>query len=354
MSIERKSNKEFFKKDTTMNTLTEQLDKISPDSGLEDISQVMVELDKLKRQSERLDLINRLHGRLAGVLNMTGMIEAYSVWLMPIVEHELIGYNNSVRNKKHLFCSGHGPNRRRAIAFAEELIEKASESRPVMRSADGQFGHKWIFETVDDTGILLILKEGKELSDKEMQIINDSLVILAESLQRGLDYEDLFERASSDALTGLANRRVFDERINGMMDSAKRYKRPLTMISMDLDYFKEINDNLGHKKGDEVLKSVADVLAAQVRSTDLLVRMGGDEFLLVLDDTDHSNAQILAERLVNRVDELDVWANKQTKLGISIGLAQMDKDESLSSWMERTDDILYHAKAWGKSQVAVR
>jgi diguanylate cyclase (GGDEF)-like protein len=337
-----------------MNTLTKQLDKISTDSGLEDISQVMVELDKLKRQSERLDLINRLHGRLAGVLNLTGMIEAYSVWLMPIVEHELIGYNNSARNKKHLFCSGHGPNRRRAIAFAEELIEKASESRSVMRSADGQFGHKWIFETVDDTGILLILKEGRELSDKEMQIINDSLVILAESLQRGLDYEDLFERASSDALTGLANRRVFDERINGMMDSAKRYNRPLTMISMDLDHFKEINDNLGHKKGDEVLKSVADVLAAQVRSTDLLVRMGGDEFLLVLDDTDRSNAQILAERLVNRVDELEVWANEQTKLGISIGLAQMDKGESLSSWMERTDDILYHAKAWGKAQVAVR
>lgn len=337
-----------------MNTLTEQLDKISPDSGLEDISQVMVELDKLKRQSERLDLINRLHGRLAGVLNMTGMIEAYSVWLMPIVEHELIGYNNSARNKKHLFCSGHGPNRRRAIAFAEELIEKASESHPVMRSVDGQFGHKWIFETVDDTGILLILKEGRELSDKEMQIINDSLVILAESLQRGLDYEDLFERASSDALTGLANRRVFDERIKGMMDSAKRYNRPLTMISMDLDYFKEINDNLGHKKGDEVLKAVADVLAAQVRSTDLLVRMGGDEFLLVLDDTDRSNAQILAERLVNRVDELEVWANEQTKLGISIGLAQMDKCETLSTWMERTDDILYHAKAWGKAQVAVR
>jgi diguanylate cyclase (GGDEF)-like protein len=337
-----------------MNTLTEQLDKISPDSGLEDISQVMVELDKLKRQSERLDLINRLHGRLAGVLNMTGMIEAYSVWLMPIVEHELIGYNNSARNKKHLFCSGHGPNRRRAIAFAEELIEKATESRPVMRSVDGQFGHKWIFETVDDTGILLILKEGRELSDKEMQIINDSLVILAESLQRGLDYEDLFERASSDALTGLANRRVFDERIKGMMDSAKRYNRPLTMISMDLDYFKEINDNLGHKKGDEVLKSVADVLAAQVRSTDLLVRMGGDEFLLVLDDTDRSNAQILAERLVNRIDELEVWANEQTKLGISIGLAQMDKCETLSTWMERTDDILYHAKAWGKAQVAVR
>ncbi|MBT8360418.1 MAG: GGDEF domain-containing protein, partial [Deltaproteobacteria bacterium] len=91
-----------------------------------------------------------------------------------------------------------------------------------------------------------------------------------------------------------------------------------------------------------------------VRSTDLLVRMGGDEFLLVLDDTDRSNAQILAERLVNRVDELEVWANEQTKLGISIGLAQMDKCETLSTWMERTDDILYHAKAWGKAQVAVR
>jgi len=86
-----------------------------PQQDHAELEKVMVELDNLKKQSERLDLINRLHGRMAGVLSLSGMIEAYSIWLMPLVAHELIGYNNSQRNKRHLFCSGHGPYRRKAI-----------------------------------------------------------------------------------------------------------------------------------------------------------------------------------------------------------------------------------------------
>ncbi len=336
-----------------MSTMTERPELTSLASSLDELSQVMLELHQLKRQSERLDQMNRLHARLAGVLSVPGMIEAYSVWLMPIVEHELIGYNNNARGKKHLFCSGHGPNRRRAIAFAEQLIEDGTTPRRAVQSEDGQFGHKWIFETVDDAGILLVLKEGRELDEAEMAIINDSLTILAESLQRGLEYEDLFERASSDPLTGLSNRRVFDRRISGMMDSATRYKHPLTMLSLDLDHFKEINDNLGHQVGDEVLKSVAEVLAAAVRSTDLLVRMGGDEFLLVLDNTNRQQGRILAERLVKKIDDLNVRVSESVKLGVSIGLAQMESGENLRSWLERTDDILYHAKAQGRARVAI-
>ena len=336
-----------------MNKLTEQLDTLPSGVGHERINQVMDELDQLKRQSERLDLINRLHSRMAGALSITGMIEAYSVWLMPIVAHELIGYSNSRKNKKHLFCSGHGPNRRNAIAFAERLIEDVSDKRTVVRSDDGYFGHRWIFENMDDTGILLILKEGEELTGRELQIINDSLVVLVESLRRGFEYEELFQKASSDALTGLANRRVFDERIKRMMDSAQRYGHPLTMLSLDLDKFKEINDNLGHQAGDEALVSVADLLAASVRSTDLLVRMGGDEFIIVLNNTDQRNAQVLAERLISRIDQLDIWADEDTKLGVSIGCAELQEAESLQAWMERTDDILYHAKAEGRARVAI-
>ncbi len=337
----------------TMSATFDRPDLTSLTASLDELSQVMLELHQLKRQSERLDQMNRLHARLAGVLSLPGMIEAYSVWLMPIVEHELIGYNNNSRGKKHLFCSGHGPNRRRAIAFAEQLISAGVAGSQVVKSNDGQFGHKWIFETVDDAGILLILKEGRELSEAELGIINDSLAILAESLQRGLEYEELFERASSDPLTGLANRRVFDRRIGGMIDSAVRYKRPLTMLSLDLDHFKDINDNLGHQRGDEVLQAVAQVLAGAIRSTDLLVRMGGDEFLLVLDNTDRNQARILAERLVTKIDQLDIRATDSIKLGVSIGLAQLEPGESLRAWMERTDDILYHAKAQGRARVAI-
>ncbi len=318
-----------------------------------EIEKVMAELDNLKKQSEQLDLTNKLHARMAGVLSLTGMIEAYSVWLMPLVSHELIGYNNSGRNKRHLFCSGHGPHRRKAIAFAEKLIADVTPLDGTFTMQDGHYAYKWIFETSDNAGIFLIMKKGYELLPEEIALINNSLEILAESLQRGLEYEDLFERASSDPLTGLSNRRVFDERIYGMMDRARRYNYSLSMISMDLDRFKEINDNLGHQVGDQVLQSVADVLKSAVRSTDLLVRMGGDEFLLILDNTGLANARILAERLCVAVDELEVWADNKTKLGVSIGLTELQKDESLPIWLERTDDILYHAKAEGRSRVAV-
>ncbi len=318
-----------------------------------ELEKVMIELNYVKKQSERLDLINKLHARMAGVLSLTGMIEAYSVWLMPQVEHELIGYNNSIRNKRHLFCSGHGPNRRKAIAIAEQLIEDKSPRDSSVTRKDGRFAYKWVFETANDSGILLILKKGQELSSEKIDLINHSIEILAECLRRGLEYEDLFERASNDSLTGLSNRRVFDERIHGMIDSAKRYKNPLSMISMDLDKFKEINDNLGHQAGDEVLKSVAQVFKQAVRSTDLLIRMGGDEFLLILDNTNLKNARILAERLCVAVAGLNIWANEKIKLGVSIGLTQLKQEESLKDWLERTDDILYHAKAEGRSRVAV-
>jgi diguanylate cyclase (GGDEF)-like protein len=320
----------------------------------QEIDKVMVELDHFKRQSERLNLMNNLHGRIAGVLNLAGMIEAYSVWLMPLVEHELIGYSNNTRKKKHLFCSGHGPNRRRAIAFAEELIKKNPQAEGVYNDGQGHFGHKWVFESAGESGLFLILKDGRVLSEDEIDLITDSLTILSDSLQRGLEYEDLFRRASHDALTGLYNRRVFDERILGMMDSARRYNRPLTMLSMDLDHFKEINDNLGHQRGDEVLVAVADVLQDAVRSTDLLVRMGGDEFIVVLADNDKNSGQVLAERLCKAVDGLDIWADKTTKLGISIGLAQLQEQEDLMQWLERADEILYHAKDEGRYRVAVR
>jgi diguanylate cyclase (GGDEF)-like protein len=318
-----------------------------------DIGRVMVELDHFKKQSERLDMMNKLHARMAGVLNLSGMIEAYSIWLMPLVSHELIGYNNSTRNKKHLFCSGHGPDRRKAIAFAEELIQMQDTAQGIYSEDHDHYAHKWIIEREDDAGILLILKSGKKLNEEQIELINDSLAILSDSLQRALDYEDLFQRATVDALTGLANRRVFEERIPGMMDSSFRYGKPLTMLSMDLDKFKNINDNLGHLEGDQVLKAVANELKNAIRSSDLLVRMGGDEFILVLDNTCKDSGRILAERLCLAIDRLDIWADTETKLGISIGLAQLEPYENLQDWLERADDILYHAKAAGRSQVAV-
>jgi diguanylate cyclase (GGDEF)-like protein len=321
-------------------------------TGIE-VDRMMVELQHFRKQAERLDLINQLHIRLAAVLDLAGMIEAFSVWLMPHVEHELIGYSNMVRSKKHLFCSGHGPLRRSVIAFAEQLLADEGRNSVSFASSEGHYAHKWSMVTIDNSGLLLVLKDGRALNSEEIDLINDSLFVLSESLRRALEYEELSEAARRDALTGLANRRVFDERIQSKMDGARRSGRALTMASLDLDHFKQINDNLGHQRGDEVLRQVAKVLAEAVRSTDLLVRIGGDEFLLVMDDTDQKSARILAERLCLAIDHLEIWADGKTKLGVSIGLAQWEKDEALEAWMERVDDILYHAKANGRSRVSV-
>ena len=319
----------------------------------DEIDQVMVELDHFRRQTERLDLMNKLHARMAGVLELAGMIEAYSIWLMPHVEHELIGYNNQSRDKKHLFCSGHGPKRRSIMAFAEELFNHSDRDMSCCVSEDGRYGHKWLIETAEDSGILIILKDDVALNDNEINLINESLVILAESLRRALEYEELFDSARKDALTGLSNRRVFDERIVEIMDAARRHNRAVTMASLDLDHFKQINDNLGHQQGDKVLKQVADVFKRGVRTTDLLVRIGGDEFVLVMDSTDCNSGRILAERLCQTVSDLDIWADSETRLGVSIGMAQWQTGESLEQWMERVDDILYNAKAEGRSRVGV-
>jgi diguanylate cyclase (GGDEF)-like protein len=323
-----------------------------PQAGLE-VSQMMIELEHFRRQTERLDLINQLHIRLAAVLDLAGMIEAYAVWLMPNVEHELISYCNVLRSKKHLFCSSHGPLRRSVIAFAEQLMGDESGKADCFVSEDGHFAHKWLMESADNAGLLLVLKGGRALDSEEMDLVNDSLFVLSESLRRALEYEELFEAARRDVLTGLANRRVFDERIGEKIDSARRSGRSLTMASLDLDRFKQINDNLGHQRGDEVLRQVARLIAEMVRSTDLLVRMGGDEFILVMDDTDQKSARVLAERLCQAIDQLEIWADAETKLGVSIGLAQWQKEEGLEEWMERLDDILYHAKANGRSQVSI-
>ena len=333
-------------------TISTELDTvIVTGKQIADVDHVMVELDHLRRQTERLALINKLHVRLGAVLDMAGMIETYSVWLMPHVEHELIGYSNTIRNKKHLFCSGHGPLRRNLIAFAEQLMSDKSHDAAV--SEDGHYAHKWLMETIDNAGLLLVLKGGQAMDSSEFEWVNESLLVLGESLRRALEYEELFASARRDALTGLANRRVFDEQIKIKIDSARRSGRPLTMASMDLDRFKQINDNLGHQRGDQVLQQVAQVMADAIRSTDLLVRMGGDEFLLVMDDTDQQSARILAERICLAIDGLNVWADSETKLGISIGLAQWTKNEELDTWMERVDDILYHAKATGRSRVSL-
>ncbi|HEB49354.1 MAG TPA: GGDEF domain-containing protein [Desulfobulbus sp.] len=314
---------------------------------------LLSELSHYRRQSERLRKVNELYGRMAGLLDLPTMIETYSIWLAQYVEHELIGYHNLDRERMHMFCSCHGPRRRQVIEIAENRLQAADPGRrQCLAREDGFFSHTWSFASEGCSGVLVLLRHDDHVSGEEMELINESLPVLADPLKRALDYEEIFAQARRDPLTGLPNRLVFEERIDTIMEQARRHHHPLTLAALDLDHFKQINDTMGHLRGDEVLRLVAHALQEQVRITDLLVRMGGDEFLVILPDTDMRAARYLGERLCRAVDALDIRTGSG-KLGISIGLAQWQPGMDRAQWMEKADDILYQAKADGRARVKI-
>ena len=318
-----------------------------------DMTSLMAELDRFKKKTAQLSLLNELHARLAGAVDLPGMIEAFSVWLMPLVEHDLVAYHNPDRKRNYIYSSCHGPERQRIFQLAEKLFDSQPENGDQGWYEEDFYVQNWHLGSIDSSGLVLVLRQSKVIDAEEAALIDQALEVLREPLQRALDYEDLFVIARRDILTGLANRRVFEERIGPLMDNSKRHQHPLTLACMDLDRFKQVNDNLGHAEGDRVLKKVADTFKSMVRSSDLLIRMGGDEFFLVLPETSLDSARVLAERLCKAIDDLAIYSAPGQKLGVSIGLSQWQPGMTIEEWLQSTDELLYQAKDNGRSQVCL-
>lgn len=159
--------------------------------------------------------------------------------------------------------------------------------------------------------------------------------------------------ATTDPLTGILNRRAFSEAATGEVDRVRRYGRPASLLMMDIDFFKRINDGWGHAAGDAVLCAFADHCREHLRDTDHLGRLGGEEFAVLLPETDAAGAQILAERL-----RADLAAVRVTPadgppiaMTVSIGVAEAGPDESLDGLLRRADAALYAAKEAGRDRV---
>lgn len=167
--------------------------------------------------------------------------------------------------------------------------------------------------------------------------------------------EELRTLATTDPLTGAYNRRRFIERAEAEIARGKRYESPVSMLTLDIDHFKKINDTHGHPVGDEVLKALVDICQHTLRTTDIFARMGGEEFSAILPETDIEDAGKTAERLRRAVERSKVITDGGTiTYTISIGLSQAhDNEESLPDLMRRADDALYRAKESGRNRVEV-
>ncbi len=159
--------------------------------------------------------------------------------------------------------------------------------------------------------------------------------------------------ATTDALTGLINRREFDRRITEEFSRAKRHKSPLSLALFDIDFFKKINDTYGHNTGDIILRELAGLISSNTRSCDIAARYGGEEFALILPETSQVKAYELMDRLRQMVEkELFNKTRRPIRFTISIGVAQLDLTDSTPvDLVERTDKALYKAKQEGRNRV---
>ncbi len=166
--------------------------------------------------------------------------------------------------------------------------------------------------------------------------------------------EELDRAAHSDALTGLLNRRFLDRQLPLLMAHAKAHAQPLAAAMIDIDHFKRVNDSHGHAIGDRVLTELAGLLRQATRGSDLAIRMGGEEFLVVLVDTPPQRASEICERL-RHVVLAHSWHQIAPGLTctISVGLSQCLPDEETAAWLHRTDTALYAAKHQGRNRVVV-
>ena len=163
----------------------------------------------------------------------------------------------------------------------------------------------------------------------------------------------LLDQSSKDALTGLGNRRTALEELQRRFDLSRRHHRPLSLVMCDLDFFKQVNDTLGHLAGDQVLRDFGQRVAHGLRTTDVAGRIGGEEFLLVLPETDLEGALLLAERLrVATADTPFELPSGPLTVTCSLGVAERrEEDRDGGALMGRADGALYLAKNGGRNKV---
>lgn len=158
--------------------------------------------------------------------------------------------------------------------------------------------------------------------------------------------------ARTDPLTGMLNRRGFLELSRLVVSIAERSARSFSIIMIDLDHFKRVNDKFGHAMGDRVLQEIASILLRGVRDQDILARWGGEEVIILLPDTGVNGANALGEKIRTSVEELETW-HDETRICVtlSLGISQYHRGEPLTDTIQRADNALYRAKSSGRNRV---
>ncbi len=196
----------------------------------------------------------------------------------------------------------------------------------------------------------------QEISDQRRERHQLEMAALGKRVEAMRDQlEDVQQQASLDALTGLANRAQFDSQIQRIVDLGVLFGRPASLLMVDLDHFKWVNDNHGHLAGDAVLRAVADQLRRVfLRKDDFVARFGGEEFAVLIRDDGSEVVELAAERILQAIRDLTVPHGRTTlRVTASVGAAPLVPGESSNDWIERAARALYAAKQGGRDRHVV-
>ncbi len=199
-------------------------------------------------------------------------------------------------------------------------------------------------------GTLAVFWRGRdrEPSPDELALLEELAASAGPTIQNARRFLEARQLAELDALTGLHNRRYFDEVLDREVARAHRYGRRLALILLDLDDFKEINDRIGHLAGDSVLAEFGERVREALRSTDIACRVGGDEVAVILPESGLPEAEQLYERLQQAIGSRPIPGTE--RLSTSAGLAELSAEDDARALFQRTDEALYRAKEAGKGR----
>ncbi|MCO6055510.1 GGDEF domain-containing protein [Pseudomonas sp. MOB-449] len=200
----------------------------------------------------------------------------------------------------------------------------------------------------------LIFRRNHRFDELELNQLESLLAALLFPLRNALLYRAAIQSALRDPLTDTGNRIAMEQTLQREVDLARRNLQPLSVLMLDIDHFKRINDQYGHSTGDEVLKAVATTLKGRLRNVDMVFRFGGEEFLVLLSGTCRESAALVGERLRMGILELQYLVQgRPLDLSISLGCATLLPAESVESLLRRADNALYVAKREGRNRLSM-
>lgn len=226
-----------------------------------------------------------------------------------------------------------------------------------LRLEFGQRGHHSVSYSLSHEGENLgelVFRRNQRFSEHEQGNLESLLSALLFPMRNALLYRAATQSALRDPLTDTGNRIAMDQTLQREIEMSRRHLMPLSLLMLDIDHFKNVNDNFGHSAGDDVLKGVADSIKSQLRNVDMVFRFGGEEFLVLLSNTTREAAAMVGERLRFAVQAQNYKADgNQVELTVSLGCSTLLPGESADSLLRRADSALYVAKREGRNRLAM-